>query len=102
MPAAHPRDDAKAARVVAAFGDFHVGEVPRSEAKARCGKVRDVTRTRVDFDQWTRGKGRRAEIGKCGGSSDLFCAAATTGRPKRFCFRVGCAPAPLPERGDTG
>ena len=42
MPPAHLRDDAKAARVIAALGDLGESGVRRSEAEARRIEVRDI------------------------------------------------------------
>src|SRR5881394_690958 len=82
MTAAHPRDDAKAARVIAAFGDFHVSEMTRRESKTRCGKVRDETRAPIDFHQWTRRGARRAERGRCGRQRLLKNGAGTASSPR--------------------
>ena len=51
----HPRDDAEAARVVAAFGDLHIREVFRREAKTRSLELRNVVGPNRDID---RGTGR--------------------------------------------
>src|SRR5437867_2310877 len=51
MRTAHPRDDAEAARMIAAFGDFEIGGVARREPKARGGKIRDVARVLVNLQQ---------------------------------------------------
>jgi hypothetical protein len=51
MAAAHPGDDAEAARVVAALGDLHVGEVARGEAEARGLVVGDVDGAGGDIEQ---------------------------------------------------
>ena len=48
MPAAHLRDDAKAAGMIAAFGNFQIRAVRRREPKARGIVIRDVGRTRSD------------------------------------------------------
>ena len=41
MRTAHPGNDAKAARMIAALGDFDVGEVPGREAEPRRGEIGD-------------------------------------------------------------
>ena len=48
---AHPGNDAEAARVIAALGDFDVGKMARRQAKSRRGKVGDEGGTLVDFQQ---------------------------------------------------
>ena len=41
MRTAHAGDDAKAARMIAALGDFDVGEVPGREPEPRRAEIRD-------------------------------------------------------------
>src|SRR5207247_2577471 len=52
MAAAHPRDDAKAARVVAAFGNLYVREMPRREPETRRAEVGDECGAGGDRDDW--------------------------------------------------
>ena len=58
MGAAHPRDDAEAARMIAALRDLDVGEMPRRQPKARRGEVGDVAGAPMHPDHRP---GRRAE-----------------------------------------
>ena len=51
MGTAHAGDDAETARMIAAFGDFQIGKVPRRQAKARCIEIGNESRTRIDLDQ---------------------------------------------------
>src|SRR5262249_36055341 len=46
--AAHARDRAEAARVIAAFRNFHVGEMTRRQTKAGSSGVRNITWPRMD------------------------------------------------------
>src|SRR5271170_5087486 len=55
MGAAHAGNDAKAARMIAAFGDLQVGKVAGRQAKARSAKIRDENRARGDVKNRTRG-----------------------------------------------
>ena len=48
MPAAHLRDDAKTAGMIAAFGDFQINAVRRGEPKTRRVVIGNVSRTRGD------------------------------------------------------
>src|SRR2546423_15402916 len=51
MRAAHPRDDAEAARMIAAFGDSQVSSVSRRKTEPRCGEIRDIRWALVNLDQ---------------------------------------------------
>ena len=51
MRAAHARDDAEAARMIAAFGDFHVSEMTRREAEARRAEIGNESGALGDFQQ---------------------------------------------------
>ncbi len=44
--AAHPGNDAKAARMIAAFGNFQIGEMSRRQPKTRRLEIRDEGRAR--------------------------------------------------------
>ena len=50
MRAAHPGDNAEAARMIAAFGDLHISKVPWGEAKAWGGVIGNVVGTGSDVD----------------------------------------------------
>src|SRR5262249_22787467 len=58
MRTAHARDGAKAARMIAALGDFHVGKMTRREAEARRRVVRAGLGARMDRDLGRRGRKR--------------------------------------------
>ena len=51
MRAAHPRDDAKTARMIAPLGNLHIREMIRRQSKPRRLKCRDVIGPRVNIDQ---------------------------------------------------
>ena len=68
MLAAHLRDDAEAARVIAALGDFHVGGVRRREAKARrvvVGNIDGLARDEIQRLPGCRPCGSRAARARC-------------------------------------
>src|ERR1041385_5895081 len=62
MRAAHPGNDTEAARVVAALGDFDVGEVPRREPEARRAEIRNESRSGMNLQEG-RVRVRSAECG---------------------------------------
>src|SRR5258706_11863369 len=67
MATTHPRDDTKAARVIAAFGDFHIGKMSGSQAKSGCGKIRNELWTSMNVDDGRRKKLLR--FSKLGGAT---------------------------------
>ena len=58
--AAHPRNDAEAARMIAALGDFQIGKMFRREAKTRRLEIGNENRARGDVQNW------RLRIADCG------------------------------------
>ena len=67
MCSAHPGDDAETARMVAAFRNFNVGKMFRSQSKPRRRKIRYVLRPDSDIKKWSRVSRERAGRGE-------FCA----------------------------
>src|SRR5258707_5873020 len=57
MGTSHARNDAETARMIAAFGNLHVGKMSRSKPEARRFKIGDILRARTDFQE--RGGWRR-------------------------------------------
>ena len=55
MRTTHPRDDAKATRVIAPLGDFYVGKMPRGQAKSGGGVVGNVMGPLIDINKRARG-----------------------------------------------
>jgi hypothetical protein len=51
MRAAHPRDDAETARMIAPLGNLHIREMIRRQSKPGRIERRDVIGPRVDLDQ---------------------------------------------------
>src|SRR6186713_672632 len=51
MRATHAWNDAEAARMIAALGNLHVGEMARREPKARRFVIGDVNGSRGDIEQ---------------------------------------------------
>ena len=66
---AHPRDDAEAARMIAALGDLHIGEVLRRETEPRGLELRDVVGPHGDIH-------RRSGRLRGGGQGDTALAEA--------------------------
>src|SRR5258706_16223488 len=54
MRAAHPGNDAEAAWMIAALGNFQVGKMFRRQTKARRLEIRDEDWARGDVEQWLR------------------------------------------------
>ena len=62
MAAAHARDDAETARMIAALGDFHVGEMSGREPKTRRGEIGNVSGPGVDVQQAERDEAARLRL----------------------------------------
>src|SRR4051794_21998278 len=78
MRAAHARDDAKTAWMIAAFRDFQICEVARGQAKARRDVIRDVLRARRDVEQRRGDGGGRSSSGYyLARFTKLICSAKT-------------------------
>src|SRR5262245_8317799 len=79
MRPAHSRDDAKAAWMIAAFGDLHVSKMFRRQAKAWRGEIRNVLGVKVDLDERSGGWSVRLESGVRESSgfrfAEFLCAA---------------------------
>src|SRR5207244_7199658 len=60
--AAHLRDHAKTAGMIAALGNLHISRMGRRQPKARRVVIRNVTRSRVGEGKACRERSRRIDI----------------------------------------